>query len=73
MMSVNVHQIASISAFAHNYSQAPLKIEIRKIDTPFPMEVTLFLYNDALTAALVKAINETVAEHRQSHEPEIAA
>lgn len=67
MIGINIHQIKSISAYRFDYKDAPLKLEFYKTDTPFPTDVTLYLDNDALTVALVKAINETFAAHRKSN------
>lgn len=73
MIGINIHQIKTICAYRHDYKDAPLKLEFYKTDTPFPTDVTMYLDDDALTAALVKAINETIAAHKPAAPAELEA
>lgn len=69
------HWITKISARRHDYANAPLTLDLRAQYCELPIEVTLYLENDDLTKALVRAINLAVAEHaeRTVKQPEEAA
>ena len=72
MAALSQHWCKTIEASWFGYEAAPLRLSIPTKYSEFPTEITLYLYNDALTAALVKAINETVAAHPHPETAEAA-
>lgn len=65
MHGINIHQVKHIHASRHDYAEAPLTLNINVDGNYLPSSITLYLDDDALTTALVKAINDTVAEHAE--------
>lgn len=66
MSDFSQHWVKTVHAFSFDYKNAPLKISLPTTFSEMPTEITLYLDNDPLTKALVKAINETVAAHRKT-------
>lgn len=66
--TINYHGIKSISAYAHDYHDAPFRISLDG-DGGLPVEMNMFLDDDVLTRRLVKAINDVCEERRKELRP----
>lgn len=64
MSSFTQHWVKTVHAHSFDYPKAALQISLPTKYSEMPTEITLYLDNDALTKALVKAINDTVAAHQ---------
>lgn len=73
MSSFIQHWVKTVHARSFDYPNAALQISLPTSFSEMPTEITLFLNNDALTKALVKAINDTVAAHKPAASAESEA